>query len=200
MTVTNLDAPFGFVIARHLAGGIPHRLSQYEISDGFNENIFQGAMVNSVGDGTVKEAAATEAILGLFMGVQWIAADGEPKWDKYWAAGTDIPAGTKAYALVADDPMLTFYAQASGEVLAADQGLFADLNVPATSGNVNTGKSLMEVGAHDGSETQLKILRIVEQTQRNATGGYQLSVAGTNAVVEVMIAKHELTQTAAAES
>lgn len=190
--MANLDAPFGFRVCRHLSGGTPGRMSEYEIQSGLAENIFTGAMVNSDGAGRVKEAAADEVILGVFGGVKWVNSDGEVRFARHWASGTTVKSGDKALALVYDDPMLTFEAQASGEVLAADVGLLADLNVPSPSGDTDTGSSLMEVGAHDGSETQLKILRVLEKPQRTSTGGYQYSAAGTNALVEVRIARHEL--------
>lgn len=186
--MSNANAPFGFRPYRHLAGGIPGRLSEYAIPDAFAENIMFGDLVNQDGSGQIKQAAAAEVLLGVFAGVRYVAADGNVWFRNYWASGTDLPTGTLAYGLVYDDPLLTFMSQMTTSANAADVGLLADLD--AGTDNTVTGMSGMSVGAHAGSEDQLKIMRILELPVRDASGNQALSAAGNYALVEVKIARH----------
>lgn len=190
--MANLDNPRGFRVYRHLTGGTPARLSAYTIANGLDEAIYKGAMVNSDGAGGVKEAAANEVCLGVFAGVQWVDANGEVQFRQWWKATDNALVDVTPQALVYDDPMLTFMGQCSGSKVGSQLGLISDIDVPSPSGNTLTGESYMEVGADSGSETQLKVLRILEETQRNSSGGYQLSTTGANAVVEFKIVRHEL--------
>lgn len=187
--MSNVNAPFGFRPLRHLSGGIPGRVNEYAIPDAFAEDIFFGDLVNTDGSGQIKQAAATELLTGVFAGVRYVAADGSVWFRNWWKSGTDLPSGTLAYGLVYDDPNQTFMGQMLTSAAAADIGLLADLD--AGTGNAVTGQSGMTVGAHASSETQLKIMRILEIPQRNAEGNQALSAAGNYALVEVKIAKHE---------
>lgn len=191
--MANLDNPRGFKVCRHLTGGTPARMNAYKILNGLDEAIYKGAAVNSDGSGGIKEAAANEVILGVFAGVQWVDAEGEVQFRQWWkSTDNSLVDVTDMVALVYDDPMLTFAGQCSGSKVAAALGLVSDISVPSPSGDSATGESRMEVGADDGSETQLKVLRFIYETQRNSTGGYQLSAEGTNAMVEFKVVRHEL--------
>jgi hypothetical protein len=188
--MSNTNAPFGFRICRHLSGGIPGRLNEYPIPDAFSANIMYGDLVKTDGAGQILKATATDLITGVFFGVRYVTTAGDVIFNKFWAASTDLPTGSLAYGLVADDPALTFYGQMLTSANAADVGLLADLD--AGTDNVTTGLSGQSVAGHAGAETQLKIIRILEIPVRNAEGNQALSVAGNYALVEVKIAKHEL--------
>lgn len=192
--MANLDNPRGFRVCRHLGGGTPGRVNEYVIANGLDEAIYHGAMVNTDGAGGIKEAAANEVCLGVFAGVQWIDSNGEVQFRRWWkSTDNSLVDITNMSALVWDDPMTTFQGQLAGTHAQADLGLVSDISVPSPSGDTLTGQSYMEVGASNGSETQLKVLRAIEETQRNSSGGYQLSAkTGANTVVEFKIVRHEL--------
>jgi len=191
--MANLDAAFGFRPTRHASGGTV-RANEYDIASGLAENIKEGDVVKSNGSGGIQLAAAGDAVLGIFKGVSWTATDGEVRYSNQWTSGTATKGSLAAKATVYDDPKTIFMAQASGSVIAADIGLIANISV--TAGDASTGISAHEVGAHDGSETQLKILKIMEVPGRSSTG-HGNSGAGANAIVEAMFIKHEMAGAAA---
>ena len=188
--MANADAPYGFIPYRHLSGGTPGRANEYTIASGYASDIFHGDAVKSVGTSKrIQLAAAGNAIRGIFVGCSYVNAQGEQKWSPYWPAST---VATEIKAVVIDDPNMTFRAQALAEITEADEGLLANLNA-ATAGNTTTGISAMKVGAHDGSEDQMKILRILtEHPVVKSDGKLGFSEAGNYATVEVLFVKHEL--------
>ena len=186
--MANINAPFGFVPIKHGSGGVI-RLSEYDIASNLAANIYEGAPVKSVGDGTITVAAATETILGIFSGVVYRDLTGAVVYDNKWLSGTDTLGAEPAKALVYDDPNTHFMVQAHANFVADDIGDLADISVPGTSGNSSTGKSL--VSLDDVGQAGIKIVRSLKIPGRSDAGhGY--SVVGAYAIVEVKINEHEL--------
>jgi hypothetical protein len=186
--MANIDAAFGFVPIRHGSGGII-RLNEYDIDGGLAANIYEGAPVKSVGDGTITVAAAADTLLGIFSGVRYRDVTGAYIYSNKWVSGTATLDDEPAKALVYDDPNTHFMVQAHANFVAADIGDQADIVVPGTSGNTATGKSL--VSLDDVGQAGIKIIRSLKVPGRSDAGhGY--SVVGAYALVEVKINEHEL--------
>lgn len=143
------------------AGGF----SQYLIDPaGEATNIFTGQVVHLGTDGYIALSTATGAdgttnafpvgttlrgSLGVFMGCEYVNAQGQLIHSQYYPSGYAAPTGTSIKAYVIDDPNVLFQAQLDG---AADQGdvgmntFFAAAQSTST-GNTSTGVSTSALDA-----------------------------------------------------
>lgn len=138
--MANVNRAFGFIPRRHLLGGVI-ALSRHHIASGLASNIFTGDAVIPVNTSkNINVAAATNRILGVFKGVQFVNAAGEIKFEHNWASGTVPKTGTTPDAWVYDDPRILFLVSMSGAFALADIGAFADLT-KGTAGSTLTGQS-----------------------------------------------------------
>ncbi len=77
--------PFGLKPAWHPSGVI--RQHQGTIASAYDTDIFQYTPVVFFTDGTIIEAQADEdAIMGVFMGVEWTSSDGRRRVGNRWIA------------------------------------------------------------------------------------------------------------------
>jgi hypothetical protein len=189
--MANLNAPFGFRLSRHATGGEEERLSQYLIASGASGSIWSGDAVKSDGAGGVLIAADSDAILGVFRGCRYVLSDGSYKFSPKWTSGTTLPSGTKAYALVNDDPFALFEVLADN-CDAADQGLLFD--VSPQSGSDLFGQSRSYIDTQGGD--QFQAIRVIQRAQPVYTNGvltgYQESDVGDFAIVEGKFINHVL--------
>lgn len=157
--MANLDAPNGFVPKRHLKGGLV-RAEEYDIASGYATDLFYGDVVKSVGSGrTIEQAADDAAVLGVFLGCHYTAANGDVVWSPRWVASTATKGAAPAKAFVIADPDVLYSVQIA-TIAAADVGTLADIVVAA--GDAATGVSRFEailagdqfkiLGLDDGSE------------------------------------------------
>lgn len=160
--MANKDNPSGLKVAKHANGGT-HRPNRYFIASGLASNIFRGDGVIPVNTNKrINVAAATNRLIGVFQGVSYVNAQGEPKFDKFWPTGTTLQTGSLAEALVWDDPNLLFEVQGDEDIVEADLGAFADLVVGA--GSTTTGISAMELDSSTvGSGDTLRIEEFVDR-------------------------------------
>lgn len=136
----NVSRPAGFIARKHLTGGVIS-LSRHHIASALAANIFEGDAVIPVNTSkNITVAAATNRIIGVFKGVQYVNAAGEVKFDHNWVSGTVAKTGTTPDAWVYDDPRILFLVQMSGAFALADIGAFADIT-KAVGGNTLTGIS-----------------------------------------------------------
>jgi hypothetical protein len=181
----NVDAAFGLLPVGVLGGGTPQRNSAYRIASGYGSNIFTGSLVKSTG--TTKQialAAPGDRAVGVFIGCEYVDANGDTRFSPYWPASTTLKTGTECIAYVVDDPLAVFEVQASLGFALADIGAVAD--VTAEAGVTRTGKSTMKLDSATISATgsaQLKILDLVRRPD-NEIGNYARAL--------VMINEHEL--------
>jgi hypothetical protein len=156
-TSGNRDGAFGFRPAYHFTGGTI-RPSMREIADDYSSAIYFGDPVKSDGNGRINVCAAGDTMLGIFAGVHYIADDGEVKFSNRWVASTSILTGTKAMAVVYDDPNIVFEIQADEDVVQADIGATADIATYA-EGSATTGVSAVELDSSNiGTGAGLKII------------------------------------------
>lgn len=156
--MANVDAPRGAKPAFHLAGGVI-RARGYTIASAYGTGIFTGDLVKAVTAGGIEAAAATNRVIGVFAGVQYVDPQGEQKFSRYWPAAQ---VATEIMGTVYDDPQIVFEMQADGAVTVDDRFNLAD-HVTTHAGNTATGQSGMEVNSSTG--TGAALLRILDKVE-----------------------------------
>jgi|SRR5688572_3583224 len=183
--MANRDAPAGFQVTRHVAGGEQNRFNRYHIADALAASIFRGDLVipvNTAKNITI-QAAVANRVIGVFDGCFYIDPNGEVQFRPRWISGTSIKSGTSVDANVYDDPKSLFEVQASGDLQPADIGALANPTA-AGSGSTQTGQSAMELdSATIGSGAVLKIMDLSSKVD---------NAYGENAKVIVALALHYL--------
>jgi hypothetical protein len=160
-----VSAPFGFVATR--AGEDAAR--PYQIAPAYATAIYKNQAVTLDANGTITAAAAASDILGVFVGVEYIDADGRPQTRNSWPAG-GVAGATNVTAYVLDDPEQEYLVQASGPIAAADIGAQADISGP-NAGSAFLGLSQSMIGAivAAAAQGQFRIVGI-EAAVDNAAG------------------------------
>jgi len=183
------NTPFGFRPSQYINGSTwTGQMSPYLIASGYNTSLFTGDLVTFTNDGTITRAVAgTNAVCGVFQGVQYIDANGVFQNLPYWAANTVTQGTNYATALVVDDPNVLFDVQASNtqnvaptsatvsviQVVGGTTSLFNNANfglaggggagiTNPTGGSTITGQSAMYLDINSlgiGATQQLKIIR-----------------------------------------
>lgn len=169
-------APYGLKPVKR-ADGLPYAgaTSQYLIDPaGEATNIFNGQVVIIGSDGYIALATASGADLttnnlggsgvgaiGVFMGCEYVNAQGQLIHSQYYPSGTVAPAGTAIKAYVVDDPNVLFQAQLDGtgaQTIIGTNTTFAAVQSTST-GNTATGNSTSALDATVA--TTAKAFRIV---------------------------------------
>jgi hypothetical protein len=187
--MANVNAPFGFRPTRHATGGTPGRTNALPIASGYGTDIFYGDPIRSSG-GNVVLATNALGILGIFLGVNYVAPDGSIIWSPMWKAGTALKAGSKAEALFIDDEMQLYEVMTSGTIAKTDVGKLCNVDF-GTAGNAQSGYSRAAVTGVASTENQFRVERVLEPVVRNSDGMSALSLPGQYAIVEVSIAWSE---------
>lgn len=174
-------APFGFRASRHQSGYGTRGVGKYTIGSTYGTSIFTGDPVVLNTDGTLNIGTATNDILGIFAGCEYIDATGKPTTSAYWPAGI---TATNIVAYVYDDPAMEFVVQADGAIAATAVGAQADL----VTGTGSTATGISAYGLNHtveagGAQGQFRILGLYE-AQDNAWGD-------SYTMVRVGIAQHQ---------
>ena len=170
--MSTTDSGYGLIPVKN-ADGSPYsgaRNSYLMDPSGISENIGFGSLVMLNSDGFVSRATGTGddaasnnfggngiGALGVFVGVEYVNAQGQLVFDQHYPTGTAAPSGTEIRAYVVDDPGVTFQVQADGAVTQTDLGHntdFAAAQHATTSINTSTGKSTMQVDADTATATK----------------------------------------------
>ena len=159
-------APYGLKPVKR-ADGLPYAgaTSQYLIDPaGEASNIFNGQVVHIGADGYIALSTATGAdattngmpvgtantgALGVFMGCEYVNAQGQLVHSQYYPSGYAAPTGTTIKAYVVDDPNVLFQAQLDGAADISDLGantFFAAAQSTST-GSTSTGNSTSAMDA-----------------------------------------------------
>lgn len=178
----NVTGGYGLLPVRHISGGETNN-NAYPIASGYATAIYRGDLVMGAADGSIIKAPdATAAVLGVFWGCKYTAADGSIQYSKYWPAGT---VGTAIEALVYDDPDIVYKVRtdATGAV-AADVHALANLKTIAGVPSIGIAGSNLDIaGGTAATGKQLRILRIIDD-------GY--NIPGPFSEVEVVLATSAL--------
>ena len=131
--------PYGLKPVKR-ADGLPYAgaQSQYLIDPaGEATNIFSGQVVHIGADGYIALSTATGAdgttnalptgttltgSIGVFMGCEYVNAQGQVIFSQYYPSGYAAPSGTSIKAYVVDDPNVLFQAQLDGTIDQSDIG------------------------------------------------------------------------------
>jgi len=185
--MANKDAAFGLRPAR-MMGGAPFSggQSRYRIASGYSGKIFQGDLVKQVTGGGVERAAAssTVPVVGVFNGCQYTdPTTGETVFKNYYPGSI---SASDIIAFVVDDPNVVFEVQADAAFPVAD--LFGNFDIVdnATTGDVKSGRSNMELDVTTGATTTTLPLKAIDISQDPDND----DVASANTNVMVVIQNH----------
>jgi len=173
--MASIASPYGLKPVNEL-GGLPYAGStrQYVIDPaGTAANIYNGSPVYVNASGYLAVATATGAddttngfpvgtantgIVGVFVGCQYINAQGQVIYSQYYPTGTTGVVN----AYVVDDPQVVFQVQSAGQVTQAAVGsnLFFSTGAVAT-GSTTTGNSTASVVVGASAVTTTAAFRVV---------------------------------------
>lgn len=175
--MANRDAPRGFQVVGHLAGGLPNRLSRYHIADGLASTLCRADACIPVATSKNIDRPGGDAVrlLGVFDGCFYQDTNGDMQYRPRWAASTAIKSGTVVDAFVYDDPKLLFEAQYDGTLAATDIGALADVTRGTADAATNTSRD--EVKGNAGSGANLKIMDIVDRPDNELGAAAKVIVA-----------------------
>lgn len=150
--------PYGLKPVKR-ADGLPYAgaMSQYLIDPaGEATNLFNGQVVIIGADGYIALSTASGADLttnnlggngvgaiGVFMGCEYVNAQGQLVNSQYYPSGYAAPTGTEIKAFVVDDPNVLFQAQLDG---AGAQTIIGTNTTFAAVQSTSTGSTVFEIG------------------------------------------------------
>jgi hypothetical protein len=178
------NKPFGLRPIFHPSGIIRPKVLAGGIASAYGSDLKKGQAVKLDTSGTLVKAAAGDAFLGAFAGVEWTDTTGRRRVSNYWPSGTTYQAGS-CLATFYDDPEIVYEIQADGVLAQTSIGDQADISNP-DDGSTVTGLSqatLSTTLATAGSTKQLRIVDIGKQID-NAWGD-------AYTVVQVMIVESQ---------
>ena len=159
MSATN--APFGLRPAYHPSGLDRAQGLANIIESGYAQNLLKGQAVKlAAATGYVVRADATDALYGVFDGVEWTDTTGRRRVSNYWPTGTAYQTGS-LIAYIWTDPQVVYEIQANGSIAQTAIGAEFDLSSPY-AGSTTTGLSqaLMDTTAA-GANTS-RVLRVID--------------------------------------
>jgi hypothetical protein len=171
-----VSAPYGLKPINLIGGQVfSGATRQMEIASGYATSIFYGDLVKRISDGTIeKDTGTTTATpVGVFLGVSFTnASTGQIQQQQYYPASTAIKAGTKIFAVVADDPDTLFQvAVVSGTTVITGVGISAignNATLVQNAGSTTTGDS--KVALLDSTATTNTLpIRIIDVVRDTAT-------------------------------
>ena len=171
--------PYGFRPINRI-DGLPYAgaFRQLPIASTYNTAIYYGDPVAIVTGGTIAKSSTsgseiTSAVIaGIFVGVQYVNAQGQTVQAQYYP-GTSV---TSAVAYVVDDPMAAFQVAvgyANGVVTTVQQNAVGtNMSYYAGTGSATTGDSGAWVTAASGANTATlpwRVIRVVPDTNVTST-------------------------------
>jgi hypothetical protein len=146
--MSSTNAPFGLRPAFHpsgldraqaLANGIQAVSTSGNVSAGYATTILKGQPVKMDTGGYIVVAAAGDAFLGAFAGVEWTDSTGRRRVSNYWPANESFQVGS-VVAYFYSDANIVYEIQADGTLAQTSIGAEADLS-NTTAGSTTTGLS-----------------------------------------------------------
>jgi len=131
--------PSGLDRAQALANGIQAVSTSGNVSAGYATTILKGQPVKMDTGGYIVVAAAGDAFLGAFAGVEWTDSTGRRRVSNYWPANESFLVGS-VVAYFYSDPNIVYEIQTDGTVAQSVIGGEADLS-NTTAGSTTTGLS-----------------------------------------------------------
>ena len=168
--MSSTSAPFGLRPAFHPSGLDRAQALAGGIVSGYTSDILKGQPVKYVTSGTIQPAAAGDAFVGAFDGVEWTDTTGRRRVSNYWPANTAYQTGSCVAYFYADQNIV-YEIQADGTLAQTSIGDEADLSNTTAGSNV-TGLSQCTISttlAGAGNTAQMRILDLAPYTD-NAWG------------------------------
>ena len=109
--------------------------------------------------GVIEPAAAGDAFVGAFSGVEWTDTTGRRRVSNYWPASTAYQTGS-CIAYFYADPNIVYEVQAAGSLAQTSIGDEADLS-NTTAGSTTTGLSAATISTSlvgAGNSAQMRIV------------------------------------------
>jgi hypothetical protein len=168
--MSSTNAPFGLRPAFHpsgldrasaLANGIQAVSTSGNVSLGYATTILKGQPVKMDTGGYIVVAAAGDAFLGAFSGVEWTDSTGRRRVSNYWPANESFQVGS-VIAYFYNDPNIVYEIQTDATVAQTIIGAESDLS-NTTAGSTTTGLSQATLSASPvaaGSTAQMRVINI----------------------------------------
>jgi hypothetical protein len=162
------NAPFGLRPAFHPSGLDRATALADGITSTFGSAILKGQPVKYVTGGVIQPAAAGDAFVGAFAGVEFTDTTGRHRVSNNWPASTAYQTGSCTAYFYAD-PNIVYEIQADGSLAQTSIGDEADLT-NTTAGSTTTGLSQCTlsttlVGA--GNSAQMRIVNLAPYPDNN---------------------------------
>ncbi len=159
--MSSTNAPFGLRPAFHPSGLDRATALADGITSAYASAILKGQPVKYVTGGVIQPAAAGDAFVGAFAGVEWTDTTGRRRVSNNWPASTAYETGS-CVAYFYADPQIVYEIQADGSLAQTSIGDEADLSA-TTAGSTTTGLSQCTlsttlVGA--GNSAQMRIVNL----------------------------------------
>jgi len=167
--MSSTNAPFGLRPAFHpsgldraqaLANGIQAVSTSGNVSLGYATTILKGQPVKMDTGGYIVVAAAGDAFLGAFAGVEWTDSTGRRRVSNFWPANESFQVGS-VVAYFYSDPNIVYEIQTDGTLTQAALGAEADLS-NTTNGSTTTGLSQATLSISVVASPNTAQMRIVD--------------------------------------
>jgi hypothetical protein len=201
MAYPTVSAPYGLKPVNLIGGQVfagATRLMEIASSNnvGYGTSIFYGDLVKRVSDGTIEKDAGTTSATpcGVFLGVQFTnGSTGQVQQQQFYPASTPIKAGTKIFAVVADDPDTLFQVvSCSATTTVAAMGISAigtNIALIQNAGSTTTGNSAVAIDEGTQTTTSTLPIRIIDVVRDTATG----TDSFVEFIVKININSHQYT-------
>jgi hypothetical protein len=172
-----INAPFGFQPVYHSSGFV--RPQAMTMTNNYGTNILQYQPVK-IDAGVVVPAAAGDAFVGTFMGVEFTDSDGRRRVSNKWVGGN---IGTDITAYITLDPLIVYQIQSNAAVTVDDIGEQFNFG-SITAGSLTTGLSqaVLDVSS-SAANAQMRLIGI--------TPGPDNAFGDTYVVCQVEISEHQ---------
>ncbi len=178
MAYPTVSAPYGLKPVNLIGGQVFAGATRLmEIASGYGTNIFFGDLVKRVAAGTIEKDTGTTTATpcGVFMGVSFTnSSTGQVQQQQFYPASQAIKAGTKIFAVVADDPDTLFkVAVVSGTTTISGVGISAIGNngtLVQNAGSTTTGNSAVALldSTAVTATLPIRIIDVVRDTETTA--------------------------------
>jgi hypothetical protein len=179
--MSTTSAPFGFQPAYHASGYV--RPAAFTLADNAAVTLLQYQPVKLTTDGVVNPAAAGDAFVGTFMGVEFTDSDGRRRVSNKFIANT--PA-TEVICYITIDPAIVYEIQANGSLGVTSIGNQFDFG-GSTSGSTVVGLSqaFLDTGTAvtAGGTAQMRVIGITPGPDNDWDDAFT--------IVQVQVSEHQ---------
>lgn len=171
-------AAIGLVPVYHPSG--LDRPAAYTINPTYNTAIYKGDPVILNANGTVTVGTAAAALLGVFVGCEYVDSTGKPTYSNYYPASQAVQSGSVITAWVITDLETVYEIQAVGQLsatLATAMAFVGDeADITYVAGTAATGLSACNLNtaamAGAGSQKQFRIVGFGLAPDNSPTDAY----------------------------